>query len=477
MMRVMWVVCAVACLLGLGGCIPERVVWSPDGTRAAILGSDGLHICDANGGNLSPLLVPECASVGWLPDGKQVAVIRKATLSTWKKLHEMLPDFAVKDRDSVRKNLLAYNGDASKLVSTISDALHSDQESASAALLQLRDTEAATLQPQLGDRWKALSDLKCEVQIGEIVDLSGTTPKENKPLICGSPNGGELVGLRVSPTGKAVVFGTAPKNESGNSKEEALTLFAMATDGSTEDDVYLGKSAWFPDWSTDGRYLVYIKPLGEYSGKDEAHLGMLVRREIVKEQGKIWTTNTLPAEDQLVGLLYQGESRVRVTKDGRIFFVAMEVNLPTTIADIDAKPTLFSIQPGKQATVTRVIPKSAEADVGDLIQFFEVSPDMTRISIPFEDGRVSILDLATGKADMVQTVGRKQNGGSLESAPVWRSATELTFVKPVADDKQEIVLYSVTNRREKVLSATWPQEVRDQWLTKASAATAPATAP
>ena len=256
----------------------------------------------------------------------------------------------------------------------------------------------------------------------------------------------------VSPTGKTVVFAIAPKNDNGDDKQQAVTLFVMATDGSTEDDVYLGKTAWFSDWSPDGRYLVYIKPLGDISGKDDAHLGMLVHREIVNEQGKLWTTNTLPAEEQLVGLLYQGQSRVRVLKDGRIFFVAMEVNLPTTIADIDANPTLFSIQPGKQATVTRVIPKSA-TDVGDLPQFFELSPDMTRVSIPFEDGHITVLDLATGKVVVAQGIPIKSGGEGwkLSSVPTWHSATELTFVQPAGEDQREVVLYSVTDQSEKVL--------------------------
>ncbi len=473
-LRTFTVVAVLSALLAFAGCVPDRVVWSPDGTRAAIIGSDGLHLCDASGGNLSPLLVPDCSTVAWMPDGKKVVIIRRLHLTTWKEFHEALPDFAVKDRDSVRKELLAYAGDPAKVVPSIAETLHKEQDQIMPALLQLRDTEAATLQPQLGDRWKELSDLSCELGIGQVMNLANGKATPEKPLISSTHSLGELVGLRVSPTGKTVVFAIAPEHNEGGDKQQAVTLVAEATDGSTQEDVYLGKTAWFSDWSPDGRYLVYIKPLGDITGKDEAHLGMLVRREIVNEQGKLWTTNTLPEEEELVGLLYQGQSRVRVLKDGRIFFVAMEVNLPTTLVDIDTAPTLYSFQPGKQATVTRVIPRSATG-VGDLIQFFEISPDMTRVSIPSEDGQVSILDLATGKVVTAQGIPTKSggNGWKLSSVPTWRSATELTFVKPAGEDQHEVVLYSVTDQSEKILSATWPQEVRDQWLTQKQAATKP----
>jgi len=36
-------------LLLLAGCLEKRVVWSPDGSRAAVITEDGLYISDAEG--------------------------------------------------------------------------------------------------------------------------------------------------------------------------------------------------------------------------------------------------------------------------------------------------------------------------------------------------------------------------------------------------------------------------------------------
>ena len=146
--------------------------------------------------DLSPLLVPECSTVGWMPDGKKVVVIRKVQLATWKEFHAVLPDYAVKLHDTVRKELLAYTGDASKLVASIAEKLHVDEDQITPALLQLRNTEAVALQPLLGDRWKELSNLSCEASVGQVLDLSDGKAKPEKPLICSTQSLGELVGLR-----------------------------------------------------------------------------------------------------------------------------------------------------------------------------------------------------------------------------------------------------------------------------------------
>ena len=48
MRMVMGVLCMMVAAFLLG-CVPERVVWSPDGTQAVVVGGDGLHLCDAAG--------------------------------------------------------------------------------------------------------------------------------------------------------------------------------------------------------------------------------------------------------------------------------------------------------------------------------------------------------------------------------------------------------------------------------------------
>ena len=59
------------------GCDPEQlVVWSPDGSKAAVIGPDGLHIADP-GGKLTPLLVKDVRKIAWFADSHRVAAVRE----------------------------------------------------------------------------------------------------------------------------------------------------------------------------------------------------------------------------------------------------------------------------------------------------------------------------------------------------------------------------------------------------------------
>src|SRR5262249_54109095 len=103
-------------------------------------------------------------------------------------------------------------------------------------------------------------------------------------------------------------------------------------------------------------------------------------------------------------------------------------------------------------------------------QFFELSPDGRYLSIPFDDGRVSVLDIATGEAQLVQPDADTSGDGSgdlkLVTVPTWRTATELTFARRVASSTaQEAVRYSLVDKTTAVISADWPAEIGG-WLSK-----------
>jgi hypothetical protein len=209
--------------------------------------------------------------------------------------------------------------------------------------------------------------------------------------------------------------------------------------------------------------IVFVRPYNYLpTATDSIFLGMLTRRQVVDASKAVTDADHLPAAQDLAGVLFDQSSRVRVAPDGRIFFSATEVSLPTTIADVPGSGMIFSLEPGRQATLTRVIPRGAAQNLGDAMQFFEFSPDMHYLSIPFSDGRVSILDIASGEARIVQPAGESDTQGNVRLAtiPVWRNTDELTFARPMADGiHHEIVRYSLSTKTATVISSDWPANV------------------
>jgi hypothetical protein len=144
-------------------------------------------------------------------------------------------------------------------------------------------------------------------------------------------------------------------------------------------------------------------------------------------------------------------------------------------ADFNAEGTIFSFDPEKQATLTRVVARGATQTIGNAAQYFELSPDARYLSIPFSDGQVSVLDIAKGESQWVQAVG-EANTDNLNPAtlPVWRTSTELTFLRPVKDSTtHEVVRYSIPDKTATVISGDWPASLGG-WIHPEDSANKPA---
>jgi WD40-like Beta Propeller Repeat len=363
------------------GCVPDRIVWSPDGSRAAVLGDDGLHVCDV-AGKLSPVLVPGATCMAWMPDSKRMVVCVEGESKNW-----------------------------------------------SAQVYEVGD-RSATAGPVIYER----------------------TFKEHEGIRS----------VRVSPTGDAVALAiaSADQKEADQKEGEPLELLVVPT-GGLQKICDLGRGAAYPDWTPDGKSLVFIRPSEWTEDRKEATLGVLVRQQVMDASGHLLDSEHLPKREDLAGLLFDAYGRVRVAKDGRIFFSAADVALPATRVDFNTEGTIFSFDPSRQSTLTRVVPKGAMQTVGNAAQYFELSPDGSYLSIPFTDGRVSVLDIVQGEAELVQAESEgKQDNLKLATIPQWRTPTELTFVRPVKDSTaHEVVRYSIPEKTATVISGDWPASV------------------
>ncbi|MGN6369555.1 MAG: TolB family protein [Phycisphaerae bacterium] len=460
MMGVLGMALVAVAALVVGGGVPERVVWSPDGSRAAVLGEDGVHLCDGEG-KLGPLVAPKVRAVQWMPDGKRVVVDEEVELKRWKEVEGAFPEEAARQvsrrrEEAVQAALAGFAGDWGNLKGELMKKTGLEDVEVTWNLMALRDGDDGTLRKQLGDHWGAVAGMEFEADAVRVIRIDGAGATEGKVLWYMYSEG--LHELRVSPDGRAVAITWTDKD--GN----RAILKVMATDGSGQE-LEVGLAALYPDWSPDGKYLVYIRPTFDVAkSKGQAQFGTLSRVAVWDEHGKMVAQGKDARPEDLAGVLFDTQMRVRVAKDGRIYFVSAEVTLPVTAADFDPKPELFCVDPGRAAVVERVVPRSKLDQMGDAVQYFEISPDGRRVSTPWQDGRVSVIDLATGEVSMVQ--GRAFPGSDrlkLSSVPTWRSVSELTFLRP-AGEGAEVVRYSMADQRAVVISKGWPREVGEHWL-------------
>jgi Tol biopolymer transport system component len=214
-----------------------------------------------------------------------------------------------------------------------------------------------------------------------------------------------------------------------------------------------------PDWSPDGHSLVYITTANTNSAESDLTLGVLARRRIVNEAGQLEIQKT---QDELAGLLFNGQTRVRCLKDGRILFASEEWRLPVTTNDLPQRQQLFALDPDRQATLSRLVPRSTHEMLPGDLNFFEVSPDEKRVAVVGDKSMVAVLTLASGNVDVLQ--GGKE--GDLKSIPCWRSATELCYVAMETartnGQKAEVVLWQPG--KTNVLSRNWPEAARKGFL-------------
>jgi hypothetical protein len=465
--------CVLSLLLLVAGCVGERIVWSPDGKRAAVLGDDGLHVCDVTG-KLSPVLVANATCAAWLPDSKRSVVSTQKIFSKWQDASRALPDEVETARNNVSavRDELAAATDWSKFFNNTKQKLHLSDLQLTLTVMCVRDASAGVLGLKMDQKGKdAYKSQQIRQDVLQVYELGDSGATAGPVLYQQITTGRGIENLRVSPNGKGVLVSCNQINP-GSDEQELKELLLASTDGSKKV-VELGRGAMYPDWSADGRYVVYITPADWNSSRPQVLVGVLARQQVTDDSGNYLDAAQRPAREDLAGLLFNELARVRVAKDGRIFFSAAEINLPAAVKDFDSQATVFSFDPGKQSTLTRVVPRSALQTVGDAAQYFELSPDARYLSIPFGDGRVSVLDIASGEARIVQPESKHETGkqSELASVPVWRTATELTFVRPRAGGKGgEAVRYSMTDSSATVISTDWPASVGG-WVAPQPAAT------
>jgi hypothetical protein len=477
---------ASAASLTLAGCLDdgEFIVWSHDGSRAAVIAHGDLYLCDGYG-KFSQVMTGdpphavkaqalEGLTVSWMPDSKRLVLVTQRQVGTWAAGAPLLPParqkWIIANAPKVREELLAYEGKLDQFApKSIPDWGRWGNGDLEPTLMYLRDQGDKALDAKLGGN--VLRDMKANVYVLAICD----------PLV--SPARIEtiteslvaIMGSRVAPSGNTVAF------VSGDPNGEQAGRFLMivpAKPGSKPQLVAHDVSYYF-DWTPDSKALVFgrasLPPPNMPTGESAPlRLGALTRREVCDATGAILPKFLDPQD--LAGVVFDELSRVCCLKDGRILFTAGDVHFPCTASDMPAKATLFAVDPARQAMVTRVWGQSTDIAIPDRVDFFQVSPDQNRVAIRGRNGDVAVVTLADGKVDHPQSA---EPNVDFYLIPAWRSDDELCFLSPANDPgaprKHEVVLWSLSRQTARTISSTWPAEVVNAFLETQTPATQPTT--
>lgn len=440
-------------LLLLAGCLEKTLLWSPDGSRAAVIGQDGLYLCDADG-RLSALLVPGAYNAAWLGDSQQLVIARRTKQDSWTEIaREIGPEQAgllIARAESIWQQI--QTGGRWSLLTM---DLGRKESTIKLVKIYLRERYGEALRAKLdAGEWDMLKGVQAEVHeliMARIEEGRITTVTRLSTSL------GRVNEIRLAPGDRVVAFATEMALTVDGNKEDDIQLQLARVNGSGASLVaaYVGA---FPDWSADGRWLTYVQASAG-STKDDLRLGTLVQREVVDAGGAIAIQK---AQKELAGWIFSVNSRVRCLRDGRILFNAAEISLPIAAEDFgEQHEQLFAVDLARQATLVRLIPRKQEEHLPQTLAFFEVSPDEKQVLFGGLDGEVCLLTLATGEVEQVQEGVAKQN---LQGQPVWRKDGEFSYTRrAVKKDgqkparKAEVVLRR--GDKEQILSTNWPDQM------------------
>lgn len=457
-MKRWWIlIVSVIAVVAALGCVPRRLFWSPDGQHGAIVTDKGLYLSNADG-KLSDPIDADVTLIAWAPDSKSFVAAQLKPIATWREAEALFSETRRAEltalADTLRSEVLAYEGDWDQFKSELAGKLTGGEFEA--LLMYVRDQRSKGLQEKLGTHWDELKQLQFRACELVVYQLTGDTAKPERTIamLPDAP-----LDMRPSPNGKILAF-TTPVPSASKFALGRLQVIYTSVSAPASPIVVADQVGAYADWSPDGAHLYYgTTTTPPTTDKDEFTLGSLTRRQVVDEKGDILTTPGTP--EDLAGLLFWSMMKVRCLRDGRVLFSSGEVSLPATSADMPKQLNLFTIDPQRQPTVTRLLPREADERLEGLsMGEFELSPDEKRIVVVASSKNVSVITLATGKIDAVITTTDSGDASNLPSMPAWRTADQLAIAVPPGHEwgtanRAELVFWS-PNAQPRLLSKDWP---------------------
>lgn len=462
-------------VVGLTACEPkERALWSPDGSRAAVLIGYQLHFTDEEGrltGSLAAsndgpgdLLVEKMA---WSADGRSLAVHRVRLAPSWEELRPLLPSnesarveaLAAKMPDLLRA-AAALHGDAERADQLIAKIAGTEHEVVQNALRLAFVRDHGVLEESLMGAPKARSSLATASDEAQgfflhelaLVRLAGDGGEPAVETIVRGLRG--PVSLQLSPAFPVLA---ATFSRSG---EKVHDLEVIALDGSSRATVAKETSAAFA-WSIDGRSLVSLAPVAGEGGA----LMRLLRHDVLDGSGAM----AIGKANEIAIAVMPFSPRLGVMPDGGILFASQPGTLPIP-AGAAGQPRLYLLT--ADGGSIREVPTGEGALPMDLGHFV-ISPDGQRVAI-VESGTdaVAVVDLASGASELVS---EPHPGWKCRTLPSWKSSGELSYAAlDPATNRIRWLLWK-SGRDESIdLSLDWPSGATSGWLEESDNSANPA---
>jgi len=428
----------------LGGCWKESIVWSPDGSRAAIITSEGLHLCDAQG-KLSPLLVPKAYRAAWLGDSKHLVLAVERPLKDFAEVAAALgPE---RTRQLVAKAEYIWAPLEAGSVS-LKDFEVTPIDDAWAVLIYLRDKHSEAFHKIMAKESKDEPEpMTVPWHSLVMAKMNGDTLELGSVLYEGLA---QLQGLRPAPAGAAVAFTThlAPSPDSDN----GLQLLVAPTDGSSPAAVVATHTAAHSDWTPDGQTLVFLKSSHTPNG-DDPRVGEVAERTVLASDGHIQLAEKT---HEFAALVFKEGSRVRCLKDGRVLFNTTDIHFPTTEVS-QSREQFFSFNRTLDVVeLTPLIPGEKLKTFSRSLESFEVGPDGTQVLVGGDNGDIWLLNLSSGAVEHIET---HLGSGSHFPLPAWQGAGQFSYPRNKSFNRTtslELILRQAGG--EISLSREWPQE-------------------
>lgn len=419
----------------LSGCVVEqRLSWSPDGKKMAIVGADGLRVSLDSGIHLADPVDVDAQSVAWFPDSKRVALVTKANCENWAELEKSVDKEEVEaikaGAAQMLKQLELCGGD----FAVCRDALMKENFNSTyvqPVLYYLRSTAQDNMQRLVGREWKDMKTMDAFVCISHIkvyeVDASGKL--QLKQTLASTANTFESI--KVSPSNEFICLVDKDKN-----------LCLVQTTATAKGYRRIAsKFAKQPDWdfNTDVIYGLHSVVRTDKKGSSEA-------QELVSvDARKGGTLKRLSWAETTNG-------KVRSTVDGNLIFgsfVSLPASKKAKAQNADALSVL-NLTSGKSKRVF-------VAAGGDRLESFEVSPDGKKISITNTNGAVKIVSLPAGTYKVV-VPGVAKNERDVFT-PVWKNNDEICYERlATKDGSGQVALLSLSTNKSKDISLKWPAE-------------------